>query len=150
MMTPDGGDDLAYLMSRLDDGLHGTSAGFKRKGVLVCGLFALIAVGFAVQEAWGATIFALVFLVGIAYILVKAVKRNAPERMKPVVDAVRDTPETIKLLRHYQTSDTRRVFVTDWVQIATDKNQFLLKAKDWERLMAILRARCPKAKVMDK
>ena len=150
MVTPQGSDDLAYLMSRLDEGLHGTSAGFKRSGVLVCGLFALIAVAFAVQKAWGATIFAFVFLAGIAFIMVKAAKRNAPERMKAVIDAVRDAPETIKLLRHYQTSDTRRVFVTDWLQIATDKNHFLLKAKDWERLMAILQARCPNARVMDK
>jgi hypothetical protein len=150
MVTPQGGDDVAYLMSRLDEGLHSTSAGFKRNGVLVCGLFGLIAIAFAVQKAWGATIFALVFLVGIAFIMVKAAKRNAPERMKPVIDAVRDAPETIKVIRHYQTSDTRRVFVTDWVSITTDKNHFLLKAPDWERLMVILRARCPNATVMDK
>jgi type IV secretory pathway TrbD component len=143
-------DDLAYLMQRLDEGLHETSAGFKRNGILVCGLFAVISISFAVQKAWGAAIFGLVFFVAIAFIMVKAAKRNAPERMKPVIDAVRDAPETIKLLRHYQSADSRRMFVTNWVQIATDKNHFLLKAKDWERLMAILQSRCPNARVLDK
>lgn len=150
MVTPQGGDDLAYLLARLDEGLHGTSANFKRNGVLVCGLFALIAIAFAVKQAWGAVIFALIFFVGIGFIVIKAIQRNSPERMKPVIAAVRDAPETIKVLRHHQSSDSRRVFVTDWVTIATEKNHFLLKAPDWQRLMPILQARCPNARVMDK
>src|SRR5262245_3723815 len=113
MVTPEGGDDLVYLMARLDQGLHGTSAGFKRNGVLVCGLFALMAIAFAVKQAWGAMTFVLIFFAGIGFVMIKAVQRNAPERMKPVIDAVRDAPETIKVLRHYQSSDSRRVFVTD-------------------------------------
>lgn len=146
-----GGDDQTYLLARMEEALTGTARGFKRSGVFVCGLFLFFAILMAFEREWAATAFVLVFFAGIFWIMRRAVTRNSPARMRPVLDAVRDAPETIKLLRHYQTSDSRAVFVTDWVSIATDKNQFLIKAtKDWQRLIAILKARCPNAKFVDK
>src|SRR5207244_4275730 len=101
--------------------------------------------------AWFAALFCFAFFAIIFGIVYKAVRKNSPERMKPVLDAVRNAPETVKVLRHYQTSDTRQVFTTDWIAVTTDKGQFLMRAnKDWERLMAILKARCPNAKVLEK
>ena len=151
MPTPVRADDTEYLMTRMEESLHATAAGFKRSGFFVCGMFALFVIISLSEKAWGAAAFCFAFFAIIFFIVYKAVKKNSPERMKPVIDAVRNAPETITVLRHYQTSDTRQVFITDWVSISTAKNQFLLKAnKDWERLMAILKARCPNAKVLEK
>jgi hypothetical protein len=138
-------------MTRMEEALTGTARGFKRAGIFVCGLFGSFVLLFALEREWAATGFVLIFFIGIFWVMRRAVTRNSPERMRPVLEAVRDAPETIKLLRHYQTSDSRKVFVSDWVSIATEKDQFLIKAtKDWQRLVAILKARCPNAKFVDK
>jgi hypothetical protein len=118
MATPQAADELDHLMSRLEEGLHGTSAGFKRNGVLVCGLFFVMAIAFAVKSAPAGVVFCAIFGVAIGAIVIVAVRRNSPEKMRPVVDAVRTVPERIKAIRHYQTSDSRRVFVTDWLRSA--------------------------------
>ena len=151
MPTPVRADDTEFLMSRMEESLHATAASFKRRGFFVCGLFAVLVIVSISEGAWGAAAFCFAFFAGIFFIVYKAVKKNAPARMRPVLDAIRDAPETITVLRHYQTSDTRQVFITDWISIGNGKTHFLLKAtKDWERLMAILKARCPNAKVLAK
>lgn len=151
MPTPVRADDTDYLMSRMEDSLHTTAAGFKNRGIFVCGLFLVFTVISLSEGAWFAAAFCFAIFGLVLWIVLKAIRKNSPERMRPVLEAVRNAPETIKVLRHYQTSDTRQVFITDWISIATDKAHFLLRAnKDWERLMAILKARCPNAKVMEK
>lgn len=138
-------------MSRMEESLTGTARGFKRTGIYLCGLFLLFVIMFAAERQWAATAFVLVFFAFLFWITRRAVIRNSPERMRPVLEAVRNTPETVMLLRHYVTADTRRIFTTDWVSVATKDHQFLIKApKDWERLVAILKARCPNAKFVDK
>ncbi len=73
-------------------------------------------------------------------------KKTAPEQMRPVLEAVRDAPERVVLVRHYQTSDTRGWFVTDWLEIKTAGHRLVIKAKhDWQRLYEALRRRCPDA-----
>ena len=151
MPTPVRADDTEYLLSRMEDSLHTTSSGYRNRAIFMCGLF-LVFTGLALSEgAWFAAAFLFAIFAFIFFVSYRFLKKNSPERMRPVMEAVRDAPETIKVLHHYQTSDTRQVFVTDWVAIATANAQFLMRAnKDWERLMAILKARCPNAKVVEK
>src|SRR5262245_27809133 len=92
--------ELDELLARLDEAVEGTAAGFKRGGYLVCGLILALAVSFAVQRAWGVTAIVAAFGVGIFLIMRAAARRNAPEKMRPVVAAVRDTPERVVSLRH--------------------------------------------------
>jgi hypothetical protein len=141
-------DEQARLLSRLEGALNETSAGFARGGVLVCGLFLVFVIGFAAKGAWFGAGFSAFFGVGIFLLMRVAVRRNAPEKMRPVLEAVRDAPERVTLLRHYQTSDSQRMFVTDWVQIRTAEGHLLVKAKDdWQELLAMLQRRCPNAQV---
>jgi len=139
--------ELAYLLVRLEQAVEETAAGFRNGMFMVAGMFFLIAVGFAVQKAWGPVVLGGVAGAGILFIGMKASARTSPEKMRPVVDAVRDAPERITLVRHYQTSDTRKVFVTDWLEIKTAEHRLVVKAKDdWDRLYRALGKRCPVAK----
>lgn len=141
-------DEQARLLSRLEVALNDTSAGFARGGLLVCGLFLAFAIAFAVTGAWFGVGFSAFFGVGIFWLMRVAVRRNAPEKMRPVFEAVRDAPERVTLLHHYQTSDSRRVFETHWVLIKTAERHLLVKAKDdWQELLAMLQRRCPNAQV---
>ena len=140
---------VTNLMTRLDQGLHETAAGFTRGTMWVGALFFVIAVSFAVQGAWGAAAFGGVFGGAIVALGVVAARKNTPEKMRPVVEAVRDAPERVVSLRHYQTSDTRRVFVTDWLEIRTAEHRMIFKAKkDWQDVLDLLKQRCPTAKVL--
>jgi len=139
--------ELAYLLVRLEQALEETAAGFRTSMGLVVGLFVLMGIAVAAQGSWPVSIFVFAFGGFLAFMGRKASAKTAPEKMKPVVDAVRDAPERILLVRHYQTSDTRKVFVTDWLEIKTAEHRFLMKANDdWERVYRALGKRCPAAK----
>jgi type IV secretory pathway TrbD component len=139
--------ELAYLLVRIEQAVQETAAGFRRGMFMIAGLFLLIAVSFAVQQAWAAAAFGALFGGGMVVIGMKASTRTSPEKMKPVLDALRDAPERITLVRHYQTSDSRKVFVTDWLELKTAEHRLVIKAKhDWERLYRALGKRCPVAK----
>jgi hypothetical protein len=141
-------DEQARLLSRLEGALNDTSAGFARGGVLVCGVFLVCAIAFAAKGAWFAVGFSAAFGVVILLIMRVAIRRNATEKMRPVFEAVRDAPERVTLLHHYQTSDSQRMFVTHWVLIKTAEGHLLVKAKDdWEELLEMLQRRCPNAQV---
>jgi hypothetical protein len=148
MAEPQPADEVATLIARLERALHETAAGFKVGTIWVSGLFFVIALSFAFEGFWGGAAFGAVFGVAIVLLGRVAARKNSPEKMRPVVAAVREAPETIMVLRHYQTSDSRRVFVTDWIEIKTANHRMLVKAKkEWQSLLAMLERRCPNAKV---
>ena len=126
MADPQSADELASLVARLERALHETAAGFKLGTIWVSGLFFAMALAFAVQGWWGGAAFGGAFGVAIVLLGRVAIRRNSPEKMRPIVAAVRDAPETIVALRHYQTSDSRRWFVTDWIEIRTAKHHMLV------------------------
>lgn len=148
MAEPQTAGELKSLIARLETALHETAAGFKLGTIWVSGLFFAMALAFAVQGWWGGAAFGGVFGVVIALLGRSAIRKNSPEKMRPVLIAVREAPETILVLRHYQTSDSRRWFVTDWIEIRTANHRMLVKAKkQWQSLLATLEQRCPNAKV---
>ena len=140
--------ELATLLVRMERAVHETAAGFTQGMMMVSGLFGLFAVyGLATQQ-WGFVVLGAPFAIGIAWLGRVAARKTSPERMKPVLDAMRDAPDRIVYVRHYQTSDSRRVFVTDWLEIKTADHRLVMKAKDdWRQLLGYVRRRCPNAKV---
>ena len=137
--------ELASLLVRLEQAVNETSGRFKVQMTLVVVLFVAMGAGMAAVSSWAIAAFIWVFAAGIAFIGYRAQKRTAPAQMQPVVDAVRDAPEQIVLIHHYETSDSMRMFVTDWLELKTQTHRLVMKAPDWERLFGYLRQRCPNA-----
>jgi hypothetical protein len=144
--------ELAYLLSRLDQAVHETAAGQRQAMAMVASLFFGLAALYGLAFAqWGIAAFIAAFGLGIVFIGRKASAKTSPEKMRPVMEAVRDAPERITLVRHYQTSDSRRIFVTDWLELKTAEHRLLIKAKhDWHNLYSALQRRCPGAAFVDK
>ena len=144
--------DLEYVLLRLEQAVKETAAGFRTGMTMVAGLFFVMAAGygFAFQQ-WAIAAFIAAFGGLMVFIGKRASAKTAPEKMRPVMEAVRDAPERITLVRHYRTSDSRGVFVTEWIEIKTAEHRLLIKAKtDWERLYAALQQRCPAATFNDR
>jgi hypothetical protein len=138
--------ELAYVLVRLEQAVAQTAAGFRRGMMMLVLLFACMGMFAVVQGSYGVLAFIVPFIALFAWIGWRASAKTSPERMKPVVDAVRDAPEAITVVRHYQTSDSARVFVTDWLEIKTADHRLVIKAKDdWQRIYAALGKRCPNA-----
>ena len=139
--------ELAYVLVRLEQAVNETAAGFRRGMGMVVGLFVLMGIAMIAQGSWQISIFVFAFGAFLMFMGNKASAKTSPERMRPVMDAVRDAPDKITLVRHYQTSDSRRMFVTDWLEIKTADHRLVVKAKeDWDRIYAALGKRCPNAK----
>jgi hypothetical protein len=143
--------ELAYLLVRLEQGVEQTAAGFRHGMTVISVLFFFMAGGFAAFRSFGVAAFIAAFGVFIVWVGKRASARTSPEKMKPVVEAVRTAPERVKIVEHYQTSDSGRMFVTDWLVVATGEHRLLMKAKgDWQRLYAALQKRCPSATFMNR
>jgi hypothetical protein len=139
--------ELEHLLRRLEHALTETSAGLRDGTGMVGAMFFLLGgvYGF-VQWSWGVA--SLCGGAGILMVMLgnRATKKTAPEQMRPVYEAVRDAPERVVSVRHYQTSDSRHIFVSDWLEIRTADHRLVIKAKDdWEQLYKVLQRRCPAA-----
>lgn len=138
--------ELAYVLVRLDDAVQETAENFRRGMHAIVLLFVVMGVICVVQGSYGILVIVVPAVAFFVYLGNRASAKTSPEKMQPVVDAVRDAPETIALVRHYQTSDSARMFVTDWLEIKTADHRLVVKAKeDWERIYAALGKRCPNA-----
>lgn len=137
--------ELATLLVRLEQGVKETAAGF-RGGMIAVGVGAIcVALLAAARGIWFLVPIALLGGAGIAAIGAAARRKTSPERMQPVLDAVRDAPEVVVLVRHYETSDSARIFVRQWLELKTAKHRLVLQAPDWEQLFGYLARRCPNA-----
>lgn len=139
--------ELAYVLVRLEQAVAETAESFRRGMTVLVAGFGIVGVICAVQGMYGPLVLVVPMIAMFVLLGKKASAKTSPEKMKPVVDAVRDAPEKIALVRHYQTSDSRRMFVTDWLEIKTAEHRLVIKAKDdWQRIYAALGKRCPNAK----
>ena len=140
--------ELAALVDRLDAGLGATARGFHRNAGLVGALFVGIATIAFAREMVAEAIVSLCLGAAIVALGLFAARRNQPERMRPVLDAVRDRPELVLTVKHSTTSDSRQMFVTHWINIGTANAHLLLRANDdWNQLLQQLSRRCPTAAV---
>ena len=139
--------ELATLLVRMEQAIAETSRGFaygmSAIGLLFAGM--AIAYGLALHQ-WGIAAFIAAFGVGLALLGRAAVKKTSPERMQPVMDAVKDAPERITFVRRYETSDSARMFVSQWLKVKTTEHRLIMKANDdWQTLGWFLKRRCPNA-----
>ena len=106
--------ELGYVLVRLEQALTDTSAGLRDGAGMLGALFFLLG-GLAGFTQWSWGIAALCAGGGVVTVLLgnAAGKKTAPDQMRPVFEAVRDAPERVVLVRHYQTSDSRQIIVTD-------------------------------------
>jgi hypothetical protein len=141
--------ELAELLVALERGVADTARGFRGGGIAVGGLFVAMALVFAARGAWGVAVVVLVFGGGIGAISVVAMNKTSPERMQPVFDAVRDRPGDVTWVRHYTTSDSMRLFVRHWIEVKTATHRFVMQVERWDRLLSLLRRRCPGATFVD-
>ncbi len=141
--------ELALLLVRMEQAVADTGRAFAFKMTAIAGFFALMAVVYAlVTRVWGIAAILVGFAAGMAWLGRAAARRTSPERMQPVLDAVRDAPGTVERIRHYTTSDSRRLFVSHWLEVRTGQHRLVMKAQDeWMVLLDILRRRCPGASV---
>ncbi len=112
--------ELATLLVRMERGVEETAAGFQRGMTMVALLFFGMALLYGASfQAWG------------------------------MVDAIRDAPERVVSIRHYQTSDSRRFFVSDWLEIKTADHRLVVKVQGrWQALLDLATRRCPGAKIL--
>jgi hypothetical protein len=139
--------ELAMLLVRLEEAVGETAGRFRFQMGLVAGFFFLMALVYgAAMNEWGVAAFIAAFGVGMVVLGVVASRRTSPERMRPIVDAIRDAPERITLVRYYDSSDSGRMFVTHWIEIKTADHRLIIKAQeDFHQLYGYLERRCPNA-----
>jgi hypothetical protein len=142
--------ELAYLLVRLEQAVEKTATGFKRGMACIALFFFVMAIAYGAAVSWIIAAFLAAFGVGMLLVGRAVARKTAPEKMRPVLDALRDDPARVEVIRHYQTSDSRRIFVDDWLELKTRDHRLIVKANDdWQRLLATLERRCPGATIQD-
>jgi len=115
--------------------------------------FIVLAVGFVAagiaSKVWFFAVFGAVFFGGLAAGMAWVEKRYMSTN--PVLTALIERPDEIVKVRHIETSDTRRLFVTHWVHVfARDHKKPLGFRVPEERIAEfahMLARRCPAADV---
>jgi hypothetical protein len=140
--------EVAALIQRFERGIAETTAKFHSQGtVIVVGavLFAGVA---AVQQTWFLIPVCLGFAAGIFWLMKVAARNSGPERAAPVLEALKHAPGRVTRVSHRTTSDSKRIFVTHWVEVISDEGRIFVRANDdWEQLLAAVSKRCPQAAV---
>lgn len=140
--------ELATLLVRMEQAVAGTARGFAIGMTMIAALFVVMGLGYGIAfHTWSIAAVLGAFAIGLLLVGRAATRRTAPERMQPVLDAVRDAPGKVATVRHYTTSDSRRIFVQHWLELRTDDHRLVMKADDWQELLGYLERRCPGAAV---
>jgi len=141
-------EQRAEMLARIEAGLNATAAGFKRGMMWVGLLFFVMAAFFVVKGAYAIGLVVAAGGSGIMAIGTLAARNTAPARMKPVLEALSVAPGLIASVRHYETADSARMFVSHWIEIKTADHRLVLKANDdWQGILEYLIRHCPKATV---
>jgi hypothetical protein len=143
-------EELADLLVSMERAVADTARGFQRGFTAIAIGAGVVAAIAAARGIWFLVPMCAVFAGGLYLLLRKAAQRTSPERMAPVLTAMRDAPERIVLVRHYTTSDSHRVFVSHWLEVKTSEHRLIMKVQgEWQRLFDAMKRRCPHAKVVD-
>lgn len=140
--------ELSSLLRRLETGIAETTAKWKSQGtMIIVGSVAMSGLS-AVRQIWFLVPVCLLFGVGIYFLMNAAAKNSGPERAAPVLEALRVAPGRIKRIGHRITSDSKRIFVTHWIDVAGDEGHLMVRADDdWRALLEQLAKRCPQATI---
>lgn len=140
------------LLERIETGVKQTSRSFIPGMVLVVTLFAAMTLLFGFgRGAWGIAAITGAAAVGFLLLGLGAMRRTSPERNQTALHTLRAHPETIYQVRHFETSDSKHVFVTHWIEIDTHYEKLRFKANnDWRQLLVLLSLYCPQAQVVER
>jgi hypothetical protein len=140
--------DLASLLRRLESGIAETTAKWKSQGtMIIVGSVAMAGLS-AVRQIWFLVPVCLLFGVGIYFLMNAATRNSGPEKAAPVLEALRIAPGRITKIGHRITSDSKRLFVTHWIDVVSDEGHIMVRADDdWRPLLGQLARRCPQATV---
>jgi hypothetical protein len=141
-------DDEIRLIGRLTADSAETARRFRQQGlVILIGSFVVAGVA-ALRAIWFLIPITLGLGGGIYWLGRVAARKTSPERAAPVLLALREAPERVRTIQHSITSDSRRIFVSHWVEVKTDDGLLKVKADDWRELMSALARRCPSARTI--
>ncbi len=148
--------DVERLISRLEMGVGETTRRFRSGGVAIAlgsvGVAALCAMRAALDERardlWYLVPLCLAFGAALYWLSRVAARKSGPERAAPVLRALREAPERIRSIAHKETSDSRRIFVHQWIEIKTDDGRLFVRADDWRELIETLARRCTNATIV--
>jgi hypothetical protein len=141
-------DEEIRLIGRLTADSAETARRFRQQGlVILIGSFVVAGIA-ALRALWFLVPFALGLGGAIYWLGRVAARKTSPERAAPVLVALREAPERVRSIRHAETSDSRRIFVSHWVEVKTDDGLLRVKADDWRELMDALARRCPSARTI--
>ncbi len=139
------------LIARLERGVSETAPRFLRHTMMIGALFAGLAIALGpIRGCWFHC--AAIALLGCACVAlgVAAIRRTNPERMKPVINALRAEPHRVTAIRHLMTSDSSRVLISHWIEVETDSARLAIRANcDWAEVFEKLARLCPHASVLD-
>lgn len=137
--------EVAALVKRLERGIDETTAKFRSQGTLIVVGSVVMAGLSAVRQIWFLVPMCLLFGVGIWFLMRAAARNSGPERAAPVLEALSRAPGRVKRISHRVTSDSKRLFVTHWVEVISDEGRISVRAEDWGALLDVLARRCPQA-----
>lgn len=140
-------DDVAPLIRRLEAAIDETRRKYMTGGKLVVVGSVVVAGLAAVRHIWFLVPVCLVFGAAMYLLMRVAIKRTGSAVAAPVLRALADTPDRVLTVEHRQTSDSMRLFVTDWIEVKTADGRLFVRAPDWESLIEQLAHRCPAAAV---
>lgn len=138
--------ELAYLLERLGQSVDQMPGKMRGRTLAIAGLCLAGAAAGAASHQWVGVGIAGVLAACSAGMGAGAIKRAAPERTRPALDAVRDAPERITSVRHHR---PRYAPVAHWLEITTADSRLTVDADDWQRLYSALQRRCPAATFVD-
>lgn len=141
--------DVSTLIQRFERGIVETTDKFRSQGMMiVIGSGAMAGLA-ALRQIWFLVPVCGAFGLGIWFLMRAAAKNSGPERAAPVLEALRRAPGRITLVAHRETSDSKRLFVTHWVEVLSDDGGriYVRADDDWRLLLERLSRLCPQAKL---
>lgn len=137
--------EVTFLILRFERGIAETTAKFKSQGTMIVIGSVVMAGLAALRQIWFLIPVCVLFAVGIWFLMRAAARNSGPERAGPVLEALRHAPGRVKRISHRVTSDSKRLFVTHWLEVISDEGRIYVRADDWQALMERLARRCPQA-----
>lgn len=140
--------ELTALVRRFERGIEETTGKFRSQGTMIAvGSVAMAGLS-AVRQIWFLVPVCLLFAVGTWALMRAAARNSGPEKAAPVLEALQRAPGRVKRISHRVTSDSKRLFVTHWVEVISDEGRIYIRADDdWSALLDAVARRCPQATV---
>lgn len=138
--------ELTLLVKRFERGIEETTGKFRSQGMTIVIGSVVVAGLAALREIWFLVPICLLFGVAVWFLMRAAARNSGPEKAAPVLEALQRAPGRVKRISHRVTSDSKRLFITHWVEVISDEGRISIRADDdWSALLDAVARRCPQA-----